>query len=264
MKSMRYILSKYLPQPFRSVYYKHIYKRHKDEYLFDAEQFSGKKVLVIGPAETVRREIGEIQLKDYDLIIKMNNGIHTPLAELGDDALRCDILFHSLTDDTKKISASGLLESGVKTLVHRTPKKSAFLRTLLAEEDFGKHLAVKILPCEEYDRLTKRLDGYSPSTGLMCLDYFLASPADEIAAVGFTFFTSKYINGYDDQVKTDRDMVERISVDGHHNSDKEALLVGDLISIAIQSGKKVNIGRHMAQAISEARIRNASEDQCIN
>lgn len=249
MRYLKYALSKYTPKPLRSPVYKHLYKKYGQSYFFDKNQFLGKKVLIIGPASTVHQELGEIDTSKYDVVVKMNNGIFTHFDELKNKD-QCNILFHSLTSETRGISNETLLKNGVTTLVHRTPKRSSFLSTIIADEKFSEAATVKIIPFEEYEELSQKLAGFSPSTGLSCINFFISAPTEELAIIGFTFFTTNYVEGYDVNVTSDSEAIRKVKDAGHHSPEREADFVNSIINKAVLDGKVIVVGSKMNEAMS--------------
>ncbi|MTH78213.1 hypothetical protein [Paracoccus aestuariivivens] len=236
----------------RSLAAKILRRKFGAAYAFDAERFRDKRVLVLGPARTLDDDLSGIDIARFDVIVKMNNGLDTPIPALGADALRCDVLFHSLTDETRPVTPQGLLDAGVGVLVHRTPTKTAFLRTLMAAREYATCLEVKHVPCEVYLKLTGELEGACPTTGLVCSCFFLRAPVCEVAIMGFTFFSTSYVGGYDDAVCSDAVARQRIRDRGHHDPEREITLFRQEVAHARSSGVTVTLGRNVEHALEKA------------
>ena len=251
-KNIRRVAAKLTPRWLRSPLYKMLYRKLKVDFTLSKEDFNGKRVLIVGSAITALSEIIEFDADSYDVICKMNNGIFIPIPTLRNES-RCDILFHSLTSDTKMLSLSQIQTSGVRTIVHRLPKRSVFLRTVIEEERFEGVASIKIIPHEDYQSLSEELDGYSPSTGLVCVNFFLNTNASEVKIIGFTFFTTRYISGYDDSVGSDKESLSRVELAGHHSPKHEARLMQNIIEQAQHRGINVTVGSSMRDAIHKIR-----------
>lgn len=218
--------------------------------VLDPAMFKGQRVLIIGPARTITDDLAAIDTGRFDVIVKMNNGLDTPVTTLGDDRLRCDVLFHSLTRDARPVTPEKLQQAKVRILVHRTPTRSALLRTLIACEDFGEVCPeVRYLPQDHYAALVHAIAGFSPTTGLLCASFFLAAPVQEVAIMGFTFFQTRYAIGYDDEVGTDAQAVARIAAAAHHAPDREAIVLAERVQQARQRGVTVTLGRNVVAAM---------------
>lgn len=233
--------AKNFPKWLRPPIYKILYKSLGHKLYLSKLDFYGKRILIIGPARTGPIELSDIDVGRFDVVVKMNNGIYTPVDALA-KKYRCDILFHSLTDDTKPVPPAQIERCGVSTIVHRLPKRSAFLRTLIEEDRYKAAAEMKILPYEYYQDLSVKLNGYSPSTGLACTSFFLGSDAAEVAIVGFTFFSTSYVPGYDVSVDSDEASRKRVEQAGHHSPQHEARLMAILIEQAQERGVHVLVG----------------------
>ncbi|WP_197054799.1 hypothetical protein [Paracoccus sp. PAMC 22219] len=254
----RHALAKYSPRLLRSVVYKSLYKRLKDQYTISPEKFRGKRILVVGPANTVFDDLKSIDYSIIDIVVRMKNGIHTSLDLWNEDSLRCDVLFHSFGSGSQPVTLDDINHAGVKWIVHRTLKKSAFLDTLQAEEKFGNSAKVKIVPYEHYGVLSKRLGGYAPSTGMVCADFFLDAPFKSLAFVGFTFFSTRYVAGYNDQITSDAAALSKVKDAGHHSPSHEAQLIGDRIKEARAAGRSVYVSESMQRAMDGFRARRGA------
>lgn len=255
MKTLyRHALAKHCPRALRSFVYKKLYKQLKDEYTLSAEDFNGKKILVIGSANTVIEDLKHIDTSDIDIVVKMNNGIHTSLNFLDKDSLRCDVLFHSFGNDTRPVTINSLNQAGVKSIVHRTLKRSSFLDTLIAEKKFADAVKVKIIPYEKYNSLAEKLGGYAPSTGMVCVDFFINTPFSSLTIVGFTFFSTRYVPGYDDKITSDEAALSKVESAGHHSPSREARLIYNIAKNAKNEGRNVYLSRSMQQAIDNFNV----------
>lgn len=218
--------------------------------VLDPLAFTGQRVLILGPARTVNDDLATITPQDFDVIVRMNNGLDTPVPMPGVDPLRCDVLFHSLTQDTRPVTPDKLHRAQVRILVHRTPTKTALLRTLIACEGFGPCCPqLRYLPRDLYTALGVALDGASPTTGLLCAQFFLAAPVRQVAVMGFSFFQTRYVPGYDDLVGSDPQAVARIATKAHHDPAREAALFARLAKQAQARGVTVTLGPNVIAAM---------------
>lgn len=67
----------------------------KELVLVNKEDYIDKKAIIIGPAITVNDELKGVKLAEFDLIVRMNKAIDTPLIQEEEEIWRQDILFHN-------------------------------------------------------------------------------------------------------------------------------------------------------------------------
>lgn len=238
-----------LPSPLRSIATRVLRWRLGAELKLSPEEFRGKRILILGPASTLATDLAGLDPADFDVVVKTNNGLDTPVAWSTMPPLRCDVLFHSLTEDARPVTPQKLRDAGVAWLVHRTATRGAFLDTVLAARRFGNLTRVRFIDPSDYAALSTRLGGASPTTGLVCCAFFLHAPVRRVAIAGFTFFATRYHPGYDDSVLSDADATRRIADKGHHVPAREALLVQQFAEEARERGVCVTLAPGVAQAI---------------
>jgi hypothetical protein len=218
--------------------------------LLDPGLFAGARVLVLGPARTLADDLAGLRLADFDLVVKMNNGLHLPVAEDGAESWRCDVLFHSLTEGAKPVAPADLARAGVRVLVHRATGRGRVPLTMEAARRFAPlGTAVRIVPPARYAALSARLGGASPTTGFVCLDAVLSSPFARLAVAGFTFFATRYAPGYDDRDRADADSLARIRASGHHDPEAERRLLRDAFARAARQGRRIDLAPGVRAAL---------------
>ncbi|WP_282601903.1 hypothetical protein [Paracoccus sp. PARArs4] len=215
----------------------------------DPEMLRGRRVLIMGSASCLAEDLGALDCARYDLLVRFNNGLDTPVQLRGHDALRCDLLFHSLTGDARPVTPDKLDRAGVRCIVHRTATRSALLNTLIQKKRLRGVPVVRI-PLERYRSLSRRLGGASPSSGLVAASVMLDMPVAELAIAGFTFFSTRYIAGYDDAVATDEAARSRVAAAGHHDPEAEAAILAKDVAAAISRGMNVTLGPNVLRAIA--------------
>lgn len=236
------LLARHMPKPLRPLAYRLLYPRLMPGYAFDPHVLDGRRVLIAGPARTIESDLAALDPAGFDLVIRMNNGLDTPIAALGPNPYRCEVLFHSLTADIRPVTAQNLRRAGVRTLVHRVPKRGVFLRTIALSDRLPPEIDLRATPVSLHDGLARRLDGHSPTTGLICASLALASSARTVAICGFTFFSTCYVAAYDDADDCDEASAGRVRVRGHHAPDREARLLMTLVEQARARGVEVILG----------------------
>ncbi|WP_074941784.1 hypothetical protein [Tritonibacter multivorans] len=256
-KMTKYMPGKLRPKFLEVLRYKLLYRLFSRKMLLEQSRFKGKTVLLAGPARTLSDDLSPWSADDFDLVVKMNNGLWVDLPFGTGNSQRCDVLFHSLTDDIPAVTSAALAAADVRCLVHRTTGKGRFPITLWAARSWGtENRVVRIVDPDSYRKLTKRLEGASPTTGLVCLDFLLKSGAKKVVIAGFTFFQTKYQDGYDERDQTDQDTVQRVKSLSHHDPDKEREVVARLVAEARKAGTEVVLGPCVETALQGRLIDN--------
>ncbi|MEM6727172.1 MAG: hypothetical protein AAF618_01615 [Pseudomonadota bacterium] len=238
---------------FEVLRYHLLYRRYAGGLLLDKNRFRGARVLLAGPARTLEADLAALDPARFDVIAKMNYGLVVPLPAAQGPTLRCDLLFHSLSQDIAPVSEEALARAGVRCLVHRTTGKGRFPQTLEASRRFGlAGVAVRLIAPERYKALEEALGGASPTTGLVALDFLMGCALAELAVVGFTFFQTKYQPGYDDRDATDAQSLDRVRRAAHHDPAAERRLVGAMIAAARAEGKTIRLGEGVAASLGDA------------
>jgi hypothetical protein len=238
-----------LPSVIRRPVTKLLHQKYTDQMTLSPEDFRDRRVLIVGPARTLCDDLAAVDVAGYDVIVKMNNGLDTPVTFPSGASLHCDVLFHSGTCKARPITEAKLRNAKVQVLVHRTPTKSGFLQTMMLHACFGHLVRVRHVDCPAYQQMGGLLGGASPTTGLMSACFFLSAPVKEVAIVGFTFFSTGYQKGYDDCVTSDADAICRIADKGHHKPVKEGVLLSRKIEDARNNGVTVTLGPHVLNAM---------------
>lgn len=249
------------PGPLRPLAWRFLYPRLLPGVALDPRVFAARRVLIAGPARTIESDLSDLDPGQFDLVVRMNNGLDTPLPALGANPWRCEILFHSLTADTRPVTPENLRRAGVGTVVHRVPKRSAFLRTLAFRSQLDPAIDLRIVPVDHHDALSRQLGGHSPTTGLVCASVILNAGPRTLAICGFTFFSTRYVDRYDDGDRSDADTVQRIRQKGHHAPEQEARLLMGMVDQARERGVEVILGAGVQRAADMARQDRARQDK---
>jgi hypothetical protein len=186
----------------------------------------GKRVAVIGAADSAFENKNGNDINSYDYIIRVNKAIHslTPEKEefIGN---RTDILFHSFFENNDSgggtIDTELFSQAGVKYIVnpHHNLKGlkthlNYYKRNLKGNKTF-------ILPKAFYNRMTEPFQDWVPTVGYTVLYTLLHSDCKEIYISGFTFFKTPYANDYRDHLKDMEVNEKHIEQQGLHNPDLE-------------------------------------------
>ncbi|MFP5077243.1 hypothetical protein ACLE20_08030 [Rhizobium sp. YIM 134829] len=218
----------------------------------DPQRFAGLRVIIIGPAATVVEDLAGIDVDGFDVIVRLNNGIPPALAAPAVLGARTDILFHNLNETGPRpagaIPPELLRRAGVKICVFPhwgfQGNKRALERKR-RELSGVSEVSLQVPPARFYEGLRRDLDGLKPTIGLVAIAYFLACPLRELQIHGFTFFQTRYLPGYNDQVTTDEDARRWVGSSERHDPARERLLVQQTLQRARDRDLTVTLGRHV-------------------
>ncbi|AJD42369.1 hypothetical protein RGR602_CH03052 [Rhizobium gallicum bv. gallicum R602sp] len=220
--------------------------------LLNASAFAGKRVIIIGPAQTVVEDLENVSVDGYDVIVRLNNGI--ALAQKNPSVLgsRTDVLFHNLMEHGDRsagaIPAPLLREQGVRFLVfpHWGFKGSKSRLYKKREELHGCQATELVVPSTRFcEGVRRQLDGFQPTVGASAILFFLSAQCREVAIHGFTFFQTPYLLGYNDAVATADEARAWAAASYVHDPAREKTVVMRYISAAEQRGVRVALGANV-------------------
>lgn len=188
--------------------------------------FEGKRVAIIGAADTAFKEPNGDYIESFDLVVRVNKAIQSWKPEyeayLG---RRTDVLFHSFFENDYSgggpVDFDLFREFGVKYPVN--PNRN--LKGAIAHLNFYKrHLTPSqtyILDAHNHKLIKEKLNTWTPTVGFSALASLLNSPCKEVFITGFTFFKTPYAKGYRDQFLSQEANAAHIKEQGLHNPDLE-------------------------------------------
>lgn len=217
-----------------------------------ASAFRGKSVIIIGPAETVVEDLENVSVDDYDVVVRLNNGIALAQRNPTVLGLRTDVLFHNLVEHGDRsagaIPAPLLEEQGVRFLVfpHWGFKGSKSRLYKKREELHGFHVTELVVPPTGFcERVRRLLEGFQPTVGTSAILFFLSAQPREVAIHGFTFFQTPYLLGYNDAVATADEARAWAAASSVHDPSREKEAVKSYIAAAEQRGVRVALGANV-------------------
>lgn len=195
--------------------------------------FEGKRVAIVGPADSATMEKKGEYIDGFDLVIRLNKGYQLLQNEdirhyVGS---RTDVLFSRL-DNRECLNPETfddkLLESQkIQHLVGfwRTEPYGAYHRVLSFVREHSARFGskIKLLTLETYTEILKSIGYSKPSVGYIALRTVLESDVKLLYVTGITFYLTGYQTGYRDDV-TRESQIEKFKrrVDGH-NPEKERI-----------------------------------------
>ncbi|MGP3696509.1 hypothetical protein [Rhodobacter sp. NSM] len=246
-----------LTQPARSLRYKALFALKSGRYQLDPAEFTGKRVLIIGAASCVTEELERFDPADWDVIVRMNKAIDVPVVWRGQTFRRCDVLLHNLTSDgirdAGEVTAEKLQATSTDLLVHRLMAMSRFPNTLRMDgllRAQGSRARLRMIGPVFHRALSADLGGSSPTAGAVAICWFLGCDTHRLGVVGFTFYTTRYLAGYQDHVASDADALTYGQYKGIHDPAAERKLVSRRVAEARGSGRDVVLGHEVERVLS--------------
>lgn len=227
-----------------------------DLFVVHKDYFKEKKIIVIGPAKTVVEEMKDVNLASFDLIVRMNRAIEVPLRIGQQEFWNIDILFYNLKETgdrpAGRLTKDKLVRSKVRIVIAPiggAANASKLLSASLRYKFRGIRSQVLMMPEDSYARIRRMLNGFSPTTGFAALAFFLECDFDCLHIIGFTFFQTKYVEGYNDSLTHDSEGYAWAQRRNIHDPKAEAALFSEMASQGIRQGREITLGKHVAQSL---------------
>lgn len=198
-----------------------LYDTFSSKVLFDETLFRNKRVLIVGAADFVQEEIGELRSTQFDLVVKFNGSFDLPLTFCDGQSLRCDLLFSNLLLNP---NLKQLVNNGLQRMIIRVPRKvdfHIFYRFFL--RNLSYHHIVKLVHIDRWNDVGSMIDHSLPTSGFLATMLALEAEAISVHMVGFSFFKTEWVSGHSPW------SIESYKVPEVHNPDLESQCLKDLI-----------------------------------
>lgn len=220
--------------------------------------FRGKRVIIVGPAQTVYDDLKDTDVDGFDVVVRMNSGLTLAKRNQAVLGTRTDVLFHNLNEDGVRsataIPVEVLHTHGVRFCVfpHWSFKGSKARVYRKQQELEGSGIALRVPPVRFCSRLRHDLDDHQPTVGTSAIMFFLACDVTELAIHGFTFFETPYAPTYNDSVQTSDDAQAWVAASEVHDPKREKILIAQRIAQARSHGLNVILGRNVSLHLMQA------------
>lgn len=203
------------------------------------ELFAGKRIAIVGPADSAYDEIKGAYIDQFDLVIRFNKAITTWKPEnekyIG---TKTDVLAHCFLE--QESTGGGPLDFDLfkkHKIKYILNPKNHFVYYRHIFNVYKKYLTTskiyilsknKFNDCEILFKDSNN-HGRGATTGFRTLFMVLSSKPKKVYITGFTFFKTPYADGYRDQLKDSTVNMEHIKKRGAHDPDFEYFLFLDLL-----------------------------------
>lgn len=187
----------------------------------------GKRVAVIGAADSAFEKENGKYIDSFDIIIRVNKAPHSWTQEKSKFiGTKTDIWFHSFFENN--VSGGGPLnvevikKNSIKYLINPRADFASFRRTFNFYRKHKQHQKVYHLTNNFYRNIEKEFPNkFKPTIGFTALYSALHSECKELFITGFTFFKTPYANGYRDQLLNLENNNKHIEEQGIHSPNLE-------------------------------------------
>ncbi|MDT0647589.1 glycosyltransferase family 29 protein [Zunongwangia sp. F260] len=199
------------------------------------KEFSGKKVAIVGAADSVFQECNGSLIDKYDIVVRVNKSPHAWSKE---DAKfvgsKFTFLYHSFYEN--ELSGGGKIDWGrYNNLgIRKVVNPNCTRKGLLAHFNYYKRNKHKkrtyILDRVSYEEVATGLNNYIPTIGFSALSSVLQAQCQEVFITGFTFFKTPYANNYRPHLEKMEDNKTHIRKQGLHDPELEFQLFTEVLN----------------------------------
>ncbi|MGG7036308.1 MAG: glycosyltransferase family 29 protein [Flavobacterium sp.] len=200
---------------------------------FSLDCFTGKRVAIIGPADSALKEKAGGYIDGFDIVIRINKSIDMVNVYSEYIGSKTTFLFHGL-DETPK-TGCGNIETelwkkyGVNGIFYPLNEKrfQANLNNCLLKNKG----VLPLFQIDEvfYNKLRSDISNFTPTTGFAALYILLHSQCSELYISGFTFFKTPHQRGYRNDLANHHEARKLMKEYGNHNPDIEFEVFKNLI-----------------------------------
>ncbi|WP_207899547.1 hypothetical protein [Rhodovulum adriaticum] len=226
---------------------------------FGGPDLAGKRVLLIGPAESANDELDRIDPDAFDFVGRMNKSINTPLTRNGAPFAYHNLYFRNQQRNSAKSHAGRLdrasaQECGTQVVVfvlYSWREILRLFRKVLGLWRMGLDLEVHVLGPRFIRHAAAPIAPAKPTLGFVALRYLIDARPAQLHVIGFTFFRTKYVDKYNDLVENDADAIAWATRNGKHNPEAERLAFRNLYRQALAEGRNVTLGEDVLGALED-------------
>ena len=188
--------------------------------------FKGKRVAVIGPADSAFDKKNGNFIDGFDYVIRINKAAHSLTASKSEFiGSKTDILFHSFFEN--KISGGGPLDLylfnklNIKYLINPRSNFKSYRRTFNFFRKYKQNHKVFHLSKSLYKNMILPFGELRPTIGYTALYAALNSECEMLFISGFTFFKTPYSGGYRVQLADVNKSLNHLQKEGYHDVELE-------------------------------------------
>ncbi|MGV0923052.1 glycosyltransferase family 29 protein [Empedobacter tilapiae] len=187
-------------------YHNYLFKKYTRKALipFDENWFKGKRVAIVGGADSVFNEKFGEYIDSFDVVVRINKGVEVIEQQKEYVGTKTDVLFHAFYERVNDKGSSPITpllwkKNSVRTIIfsHNFDcsdySKRNFTDILFKTKGSLKFSQVKKYL---YDKNMKGIAPYSPTTGFIAINTIFNCLPKEIYITGITFFKTPHQKDY--------------------------------------------------------------------
>lgn len=194
---------------------------------FDTNVLKGKRIAIVGPANSAYGTGRGEYIDGFDYVIRINKA--AMLVSSGkasaDIGKKTDILCHSFFEN--EYSGGGPLDFklydqlGIRYVINPIPTNFGRRGTFNFYKKYRLAQKVYSLATEPYRKVEAAFGRFRPTTGFCALKLAIEADFAELFITGFTFFRTPYGDGYRDALKDMEANRKHIEKENHHSPEIE-------------------------------------------
>jgi len=201
--------------------------------------FDGKRIAIVGPADSAYDEMKGVYIDQFDLVIRINKAITTWKPEnekyIG---TKTDVLVHCFLEGDSigggPLDFDFFKKHKIKYILNPKNHFAYYRHIFNAYKKYLTTSKIYILPKNKFNDCEilfkdSNNHGRGATTGFRTLFMVLSSKPKEVYITGFTFFKTPYADGYRDQLKDTTVNLEHMKKRGAHDPDFEYSLFIELL-----------------------------------
>jgi hypothetical protein len=189
--------------------------------------FEGKRIAIVGPADSAYVKDNGSYIDSFDYVIRINKAPHSWNSEKSKFiGSKTDLWFHSFFENKEsgggKLDLDLIQDLHIKYLINPRTDFEAWRRTFNFYKKYNQPFPIYHLPTNLYDQIQILFpEGLKPTIGFTALASGLKSNCAELFITGFTFFKTPYAKGYRDHLLDMEENKKHFKKQGIHDADLE-------------------------------------------
>ena len=224
-----------------------------------------KKVILIGPSESLLKNKNKDFIESFDIIVRVNRGIEPTEKYSEFIGNRTDILYNCMLehpDNGGPINVDYFSKKKLKYLVYHpevnfqgktTNKPPKHLNRNRIIELEKANIKTNMIDSNFYNSISSQVN-CRPNTGYIAIFDLLNYDIKELFITGFTFYLDKFMPGYKDQVKK-VEFKEKCFKSERHNQKN----LWEFLKKSYKNNPKIKVDKYLHKILNLDELKNNNE-----